>query len=252
MDTTMPTSTMIILLACASILPSRVFADGAVPVSETDSTSGIIPGDPRGSSRSPLPSIDEHAVVDSSEGSGVAAGDSKPAIVPARSRQEIGESKDWTVLLDFADIDGGSRVNQRHLRTRSASYNHCCFDAAWTPWHPSKKSSIGPVVDLGRWKQDLSDGTTVDVYDILVATGARYAKPGSGPWARFDLGVSTLVVKRRTKGADWGLGGSLRGGWRFDFGHWAAVCGGSWDFRKYVHLDMEDVPASTLFAGVEL
>lgn len=252
MDKTMPTSAMIFLLACAILHPSQGFANGLEPVSESDSTSGILPGDSSDSSRLlPPPAIGGVAITDSI-GPVNASGESKPVIDPAAHPKGARKSKDWAVLLDFADIDGGSRTNQRHFRTRSTSYNQCCLDAAWTPWHPKPSVSIGPVVDLGRWKQDLSDGTGVEVDDVLVATGSRFAKPGSGPWARIDLGVSILVVKRFTSGVDWGLGGSLRGGWRLDADSWAVVCGGAWDFRKYVHLDMEDVPALTLFAGVEL
>lgn len=157
----------------------------------------------------------------------------------------------WSLLLDFADVDGGKRWNQRHFASRDSSTNLCCVDLAWMPWRPVSGFVLGASLDLGGMRQKLSDGTRVSLSDILVAASLGWSRPGSGPWARGDLGVATLVVDRRSVGTDWGVGGSIRAGWRFDLGSWAVLVGGGRDFRAYTNLHVEDVPALTLFAGAE-
>jgi len=156
----------------------------------------------------------------------------------------------WTLLVDFADVDGGKRLNQRHLRDDSL-VSFCCLDVAWAPLRPTPRIAMGVSTNLGYWKQDLPGGLAVAVSDILIASSLLYGRDGSGPWARLDLGVSTLVVDRITVGVDWGLGGSVRAGWRWERDPVAWIAGLGWDFRRYVHLDIKDVPAITLSAGVE-
>lgn len=156
----------------------------------------------------------------------------------------------WTLLVDLADVDGGKRLNQRHMRTDSIT-NLCCLDFAWTPLRPAPRLAVGVSANLGRLSQELSDGTIVEISDILVASSVLYRREGSGLWARVDLGISTLVVDRITVGVDWGVGGAVRAGWRWERPPVAWIAGLGWDFRHYAHLDMKDVPAITLSAGVE-
>lgn len=158
----------------------------------------------------------------------------------------------WTLLVDLADVDGGSRVNQRHFRDSDSLVNRCCLDLAWTPVRLGRLGALGASTNLGRWSQTLGDGTVVHVSDILVALATGLEPLGSGPWIRLDAGVSVLFVDRITTGTDWGLGGSARLGWRFDARSWALLAGGGWDARRYAHLRMSDIPALTLFAGVQL
>lgn len=158
----------------------------------------------------------------------------------------------WTILLDFADLDGGGRRNQRHFAWRDSSSNLCCLDLSWTPWRSEAGLFLGSTLDIGHVKQKLSDATDVGLTDLLVAGSLGWHPGGFGPWIRGDLGIATLVVARRSVGSDWGVGGSLRAGWIFSVGRWALLAGGGGDWRAYANLDVEDVPAVTIFAGVEL
>lgn len=168
------------------------------------------------------------------------------------SQGRIGRSgNDWSVFLDLVDVDGEYRLNQRHFGEKANSTNLCCLDLAWTPWHPGTRLAVGASANVGWWRQIVSDGSVLEVSDILFASSVKFEQAGAGPWARLDLGVSTLVVDRITVGVDWGVGGAARVGWRHPWESMALVGGAGWDFRHYVHLDMKDIPAITLFAGVE-
>lgn len=176
--------------------------------------------------------------------------------IPSLAAETRGDSTTrhhaWTLLLDLADVDGGSRLNQRHFRDSDSLDNRCCVDLAWTPIRLGRSGALGASTNLGRWSQTLEDGTVVHVSDILVALATGLEPLGSGPWIRLDAGVSLLFVDRITRGTEWGVGGSARLGWRFDARSWALLAGGGWDARRYVHLRMADIPALTLFAGVQL
>lgn len=178
------------------------------------------------------------------------------ASLPSLATETRGDSTTrppaWTLLVDLADVDGGSRMNQRHFRDSDSLANRCCLDLAWTPIRLGRSGTLGASTNLGRWSQTLADGTVVHVSDLLVALATTLEPHGSGPWIRLDAGVSVLLVDRITQGTDWGVGGSARVGWRFDAQSWALLAGGGWDARRYVHLDMPNIPALTLFAGVQL
>lgn len=167
-------------------------------------------------------------------------------------RTSFASAHRFELLLDLLDIDGDKRINQRHFDDEPRKSNMCCLDAAWIPWSRPDGFSLGVSGNLGQWSQDLRDGTVLQVTDLLVASSLGYRQVETGPWARVDLGISTLVVDRRTVGVDWGVGGAVRAGWRFGKDTWALICGGAWDFRRYFSLDVKDVPALTLFAGAEL
>lgn len=78
--------------------------------------------------------------------------------------------------------------------------------------------------------------------------------PGSGgaPWARFDAGPALLLVERREAGMDWGVGGAVQAGWAFAGSTTEVLVGAGVDFRRYVHLEVADLPALTISVGVGL
>lgn len=204
----------------------------------------------------PAPAVDSAPVAVPPAPATVAAPLPAPvAVAPASKavpRAPLDKSHRLELLLDLFDIDGDQRLNQRHFNDEPKKSNFCCVDAAWIPWSRPDGFSLGVSGNLGQWSQDLTDRSVVQVTDLLVASSLGYRRLATGPWARVDLGISTLVVDRRTVGVDWGVGGALRAGWRIDKDTWALICGGAWDFRRYFNLDVKNVPALTLFVGAEL
>jgi hypothetical protein len=179
-----------------------------------------------------------------------------PAATPdhsRRTRPEGGISRKWQLTLDFADISDSGLGNARHLHQTVDQTNLCCLDIAWIPW-VSRAGWIqaGGFGNLGGWHQDLDDNSAVTMVDFALGPSLLGSIPlgasGRG-WARLDLGVSNLLIHRRTTGMDWGLAGAVRVGAAFPL--WGALgfFGGGMDFRDYWHLDVGSVPALTLFVG---
>jgi len=160
-----------------------------------------------------------------------------------------------TVLLDLSDVNAQYRTGQRHFHKNATQTNYCCLDVSWSPVSLWKdRFQFGPLVDFGGWTQTMSTGPATTLNDLVagvnLSTPIRTTK--SGPWARVDLGLSTLFVTRRTTGADFGLAAAVRAGWNFTIDGYSLILGMGTDTRQYLSLDMKPITAATIFAGFRI
>jgi hypothetical protein len=155
--------------------------------------------------------------------------------------------------LDIGDVDGCGEFTQRHFHQYPAQTNACCLDLAWFPVHfDSGSASVGAFANAGGWHQILTDESDVTVADLALGVSAlasRSLAPIGDAWARLDLGVSNLLVRRKTTGMDWGAAGAVRFGITRPVGPWKFFLGAGVDFRRYLDLDVHDIPVLTLFLG---
>jgi len=179
-----------------------------------------------------------------------AAPPTSAATAPATS---VRAGEDWQLALDFADIAGSGHVRTRHFHHTAHQTNVCCLDAAWFPLAAgSGRLRAGGFADVGGWSQNLPDATSVLLADLTVGGSVLGAIPiGTfwGVWTRADLGLSNLLIQRRTTGLDWGVGYAIRAGVSLRPWGRTIFLGAGFDGRDYLNVDLKDVPAVTLSFG---